>query len=344
MGRYILTTLKFIILGLELLPRSCPTFAGRGHDYYKDFRNQCPSKQRWKRAALEDSLAATASNGLFAYPRRRTRVPTTLPPLLVQGALKDDPGEQVDLFSRHYALMYESAEPFPEGLHIQGLRSPTLAVLLFNPREVQATLENLNINESPGPDGLHPKVLKELAVVISVPLWALFNSSLKYGRLPEDWKIALISPLFKSGSRADPAKYRPNFAQLQDQLVAKTNRLTVVRRECHRRRLLLLAQQQLMDSGPQTYHRCMYCSKAFLNASFLAAHVHRRHPETEVSKQAEWNQTGQPMQPPCTTIFQPPPPPPPQQQQQQQQQQPVEVIQVQNSNTVSGSFWICLRK
>ncbi|KAA3675770.1 zinc finger protein DZIP1 [Paragonimus westermani] len=70
-----------------------------------------------------------------------------------------------------------------------------------------------------------------------------------------------------------------NLSQIQQQLAEKTNRLTAVRRECHRRRLLLLAQQQLMDSGPQSYHRCSYCPKAFLNASFLAAHIHRRHSE-----------------------------------------------------------------
>ncbi|TGZ71050.1 hypothetical protein CRM22_002855 [Opisthorchis felineus] len=68
---------------------------------------------------------------------------------------------------------------------------------------------------------------------------------------------------------------------VKQDLTEKMNKLTAVRRECHRRRLLLLAQQQLMDSGPQSYHRCLYCPKAFLNASFLAAHVQRRHLGTE---------------------------------------------------------------
>lgn len=35
-----------------------------------------------------------------------------------------------------------------------------------------------------------------------------------------------------------------------------------------------------MDSGPQSLHKCIYCPKAFVNASFLATHIHRRHPET----------------------------------------------------------------
>ncbi|TPP63731.1 Iguana/Dzip1 protein, partial [Fasciola gigantica] len=119
-----------------------------------------------------------------------------------------------------------------------------------------------------------------------------------------------------------------NIEQLQDRLVEKSNRLTVVRRECHRRRLLLLAQQQLMDSGPQSYHRCMYCAKAFLNASFLAAHVHRRHPETEVTKPTEDNRILTMTQ---QTSEQ-------QQRQQQHQTFSLETAQVQNNNTQTTSL------
>nr|VZI43438.1 unnamed protein product [Spirometra erinaceieuropaei] len=66
---------------------------------------------------------------------------------------------------------------------------------------------------------------------------------------------------------------------LKKRFEVQTQRLTSTRRECHRRRLLLLAQQQLMDAGPQAYHRCPHCPKAFINASFLTAHLHRRHAE-----------------------------------------------------------------
>ncbi|VDP95288.1 unnamed protein product [Echinostoma caproni] len=76
--------------------------------------------------------------------------------LLDQGTLKDDPGEQADIFARHYESVYESEELLPEGLHTQDPNSPVLAVPEFNPCEVQVTLENLNTDQSPGPDGLHP--------------------------------------------------------------------------------------------------------------------------------------------------------------------------------------------
>ncbi|CDS37418.1 daz interacting protein 1 [Echinococcus multilocularis] len=66
---------------------------------------------------------------------------------------------------------------------------------------------------------------------------------------------------------------------LKKRLEQQAQRLTSTQKECHRRRLLLLAQQRLMNSGPQSYHRCPHCAKAFINASFLNAHLFRRHAE-----------------------------------------------------------------
>jgi len=42
-----------------------------------------------------------------------------------------------------------------------------------------------------------------------LPLTMIFNRSLMEGRLPEDWKIATIIPIFKKGVRTDPGNYRP---------------------------------------------------------------------------------------------------------------------------------------
>ena len=37
----------------------------------------------------------------------------------------------------------------------------------------------------------------------------IFNSSLKYGAFPDIWKLAKVTPIFKSGSKRDGNKYRP---------------------------------------------------------------------------------------------------------------------------------------
>lgn len=37
----------------------------------------------------------------------------------------------------------------------------------------------------------------------------IFQSSLKQGKLPSDWKLAYISPIHKKGTKSDPSNYRP---------------------------------------------------------------------------------------------------------------------------------------
>ncbi|KAF5398144.1 Zinc finger protein DZIP1L [Paragonimus heterotremus] len=107
-----------------------------------------------------------------------------------------------------------------------------------------------------------------------IKLFQLAQLLVEYLLYSQDYLTSTVNAL-----KEENEGLKSNLAQIQQQLAEKTNRLNAVRRECHRRRLLLLAQQQLMDSGPQSYHRCLYCPKAFLNASFLAAHIHRRHSE-----------------------------------------------------------------
>ena len=70
-------------------------------------------------------------------------------------------------------------------------------------------LAALNPNKSPGPDGFHPRILKELAQELAQPLAVIFQKSLHEGVLPVDWKEAQVTPLFKKGEKDVPGNYRP---------------------------------------------------------------------------------------------------------------------------------------
>jgi len=51
-------------------------------------------------------------------------------------------------------------------------------------------LYQLNVHRSMGPDGIHPRVLKELADVTAGPLWIIYQRSWDSGDVPADWKLA----------------------------------------------------------------------------------------------------------------------------------------------------------
>ena len=64
---------------------------------------------------------------------------------------------------------------------------------------VETKLNMINVNKCPGLDGIHPKLLFELSKILSGPLSKLYTYSLSSGIVPNDWKEAGVTPLFKKG-------------------------------------------------------------------------------------------------------------------------------------------------
>jgi hypothetical protein len=74
---------------------------------------------------------------------------------------------------------------------------------------VQDELEKLDGNKAPGPDNIHPLILKRCAISCSVPLTMIFKKSLEEGKLPSDWLQANVTPIFKKGCTLEPGNHRP---------------------------------------------------------------------------------------------------------------------------------------
>jgi len=79
----------------------------------------------------------------------------------------------------------------------------------FSPEAVMKKLECLPMDKAPGPDGLHPMLLRSCAAAVAGPLSSIFKRSFDEGLVPSDWKTADIIPIFKKGAKDDPANYRP---------------------------------------------------------------------------------------------------------------------------------------
>ena len=80
---------------------------------------------------------------------------------------------------------------------------------MFQSRTVFDKIIKLKDDNAPGDDGIIPEFLKKLVSVISQPLAIIFPKSVAEGVVPQEWKRANITPLFKKGSQSDPGNYRP---------------------------------------------------------------------------------------------------------------------------------------
>jgi len=64
----------------------------------------------------------------------------------------------------------------------------------------------LKVNKAPGLDGIVPRLLVENADILNLPLLYM---SMDSGRVPNDWKKANVTAIFKKGDKSSPYNYRP---------------------------------------------------------------------------------------------------------------------------------------
>ncbi|PKU39778.1 rna-directed dna polymerase from mobile element hypothetical protein [Limosa lapponica baueri] len=60
-----------------------------------------------------------------------------------------------------------------------------------------------------GPDVIHLRVLRKLADIIARPLSIIFEKSWKLRDIPEDWKKANVTLMYKKDLKEDPENDRP---------------------------------------------------------------------------------------------------------------------------------------
>lgn len=72
---------------------------------------------------------------------------------------------------------------------------------------VREQLHQLSAHKLLGPDGLHPRTLRGLAVAIAGPLSNL-QKVMGAWEGSCDWKLTNVVPIYKKGMREDPRNYR----------------------------------------------------------------------------------------------------------------------------------------
>ncbi|RMC01163.1 hypothetical protein DUI87_22254 [Hirundo rustica rustica] len=74
---------------------------------------------------------------------------------------------------------------------------------------VRELLRCLDVYKFMGPDGIHARVMRELADELAKPLSIIYQQSWLTGEAPDDWKLANVTPIHKKGGRKHPSNYRP---------------------------------------------------------------------------------------------------------------------------------------
>ena len=128
-------------------------------------------------------------------------------PLRVDGKLINDAKRKANTLNNQFHSVFTRETDFQ--IPRPSLRIPSIPPIDITVNGVLKLLKNLKPGKAAGPDNIGPRVLRELCDVIAGPLTRIFRKSLREGQVPQDWKHANITPIFKKGQKYDPGNYRP---------------------------------------------------------------------------------------------------------------------------------------
>ena len=184
----------------------------------KDFakaRNKVKNLLRKAKRNYEKEIALHSKSNpkcFWEYTRSKMKTKCGIAPLLSdpndKDSLKFDDQEKANILQDQFSSVF--TQETNTDIPILAPRTSTVITNIHVTEEmVLVLLKALNVNKSVGPDDIHPKLLKELADVIAKPIAKLFNMTVEDNELPDEWKKAFVSPIFKKGARNLAVNYRP---------------------------------------------------------------------------------------------------------------------------------------
>ena len=182
---------------------------------YKDLRNKVKQASNRSYHSYINTLFSDNSDNrkrFFSFVRSQKKSPD---PLTINdnGSVIHEPGTIAELFGRYFNSVFTPPPDSvcPTSTHDEGEESliSYLSSIEIKDNEVLKIIQGLKKEKSPGPDGITPMMLKLSSHSITPVLCKFFRLSLSLGVVPQSWKQANITPIFKSGDKTLVKNYRP---------------------------------------------------------------------------------------------------------------------------------------
>ena len=161
----------------------------RDYKEYTKKRNRVKSEIRRSIRSIEKEIAENSKRNpklFYKYLNKKLKTNVSLTNIRNgDGNVVETEKDVADVLNDYFSSVFtrEDLSSIPEVCSDDGQQQ--LRVLEFSVEDVRKQLKHLKPNKSPGPDQIHPRLLRECADQIARPLWILFRESIDTGVVPE---------------------------------------------------------------------------------------------------------------------------------------------------------------
>lgn len=184
---------------------------------FKHLRNLVRKESRKREEMQQRQVAQECKNNpkkFWRYVGNKTKVRGSIGDIEVevkngQKIMLTDDDAKAEALNEYFTSIF-TVEPTGHFEELPTVNSKNqMLPIIIDEDTILNKLLKLKIDKSPGPDALHPRILKEIRAEITYPLKHIFRISLDTGELPSDWRSSNIIAIFKKGAKSKMGNYRP---------------------------------------------------------------------------------------------------------------------------------------
>ena len=179
---------------------------------YKSVEKTVQKSVRRAKQKFERNLAKNAKKNpksFYSYLRTKTSNKETVGPLKDGNEFTTDDEKMANILNNFFSSVFTTENMSNLPSPMTTCTGTPLTNTNIEQEKIEAKITKLNSSSSPGPDKLCPRLLQGISDIISIPLAIIYRKSLDEGVVPQEWKRAHVTPIFKKGDKSSAGNYRP---------------------------------------------------------------------------------------------------------------------------------------
>ena len=155
---------------------------------------------------ITESETKSNNKKLWTFIKHKKTDSVDIAPLKENGLLKDSPKDQTEILNNQFSSVFTTDSPsdFPDHTPFKNNKKyPDIEDIYISVDGVEKLLNDLNPHKSMGPDGLHPKVLRQLSSTIAPILQLIFSNVCNNWTSPLRLEFGVLCCLTTPGLRKD---------------------------------------------------------------------------------------------------------------------------------------------
>ena len=179
--------------------------------YYKELKKECQRESRKAYSSHVNTLVSEDQTGnpkkLYSLIKSKKCDASGVAPLSSNGTYHSDSVKKSNILNDQFTSVFTS-EDTTSIPRLTPTDHPDAKPIVVNRKGVLKLLKDINPYKATGPDAIPGRLRKTLCDEVVDTLCTIFQASLDQGIIPQAWKKAYVSPIFKKGDRHKAANYR----------------------------------------------------------------------------------------------------------------------------------------